>query len=225
MIKELLPPEVAAEDVFGAQPVQPGDLFPEEEAHVARAVDKRRREFCTVRVLARTALARLDGPRVPLMPGERGAPGWPEGFVGSMTHTTGYCAAVVARRTELASVGIDAEPNEPLRESGVLNMISLPVERPRLEALAARRPEVCWPRLLFSAKESVYKAWYPLARRFLDFDEADIVLREDGTFHARLLVEGPELNGRRVDGFSGRWMSRGGILVSAIAVPHRPVSA
>lgn len=224
MIKELLPPEVATEECFG-DPATPPELFPEEEAHIARAVDKRRREFATVRGLARAALTRLGGPRVPLLPGERGMPGWPDGFVGSMTHTEGYRAAVVARQADLASVGVDAEPNEELPQAGILDVISLPQERPRLTALAARRPAVCWPRLLFSAKESVYKAWFPLTRRWLDFEEADITLRDDGpdggTFHARLLVPGPEVDGTRLDGFTGRWLCRSGMLVTAIAVPHQ----
>ncbi|MGP3968430.1 4'-phosphopantetheinyl transferase family protein [Streptomyces sp. 6N223] len=218
MIKELLPPEVAAEDCFG-DPETPPELFPEEERHVARAVDKRRREFGTVRGLARTALARLGGPRAPLLPGERGAPGWPEGFTGSMTHCDGYRAAAVARREELAVVGIDAEPNEPLPDRGILDAVSLPAERPALRELAASRPEVSWERLLFSAKESVYKAWFPLTRKWLDFEEAEIAFDLAGGFTARLLVPGPEVDGVRIEGFTGRWLARGGILATAIAVP------
>jgi 4'-phosphopantetheinyl transferase EntD len=218
VIKELLPPEAAAEESFG-DPATPPELFPEEERHVARAVDKRRREFGTVRALARTALARLGGPRVPLTPGERGAPVWPEGFTGSMTHCDGYRAAAVARTEELAVVGIDAEPNEPLPDRGILDMISLPAERPALRELAVLRPEVSWERLLFSAKESVYKAWFPLTRRWLDFEEAEIEIGDDGTFTARLLVPGPVVDGTRVDAFTGRWLARDGILATAIAVP------
>ncbi|NDZ87966.1 4'-phosphopantetheinyl transferase, partial [Streptomyces sp. SID10115] len=61
-------------------------LFPAEEAVVANAVDKRRKEFTTVRHCARTALARIGVPAAPILPGHRGAPGWPDGVVGSMTH-------------------------------------------------------------------------------------------------------------------------------------------
>lgn len=224
MIKDLLPPEAAAEECFG-DPATPPALFPEEERHVARAVEKRRREFGTVRGLARTALARLGGPHAPLVPGERGAPGWPEGFTGSMTHCDGFRAAVVARTAELAVVGIDAEPNAPLPDRGILDTISLPAERPALRELAARQPEVSWERLLFSAKESVYKAWFPLTRKWLDFEEAEIAFQADGGFTARLLVEGPEVDGARLAGFTGRWVCESGILATAIAVrAHAPAT-
>lgn len=214
----LLPAVVAAAEAYG-DPAEPPELFPEERAHVARAVDKRRREFGTVRALARAALARLGGPAVPLLPGERGAPGWPEGFTGSMTHCSGYRAASVVRTSELASLGIDAEPNQPLPNPDILDAISLPAERPHLKELADRRPEVCWDRLLFSAKESVYKAWFPLTRKWLDFEEAELRFDADaGMFTARLLVPGPVVDGVRLGGFEGRWAAARGLVVTAIAV-------
>lgn len=114
----------------------------------------------------------------PVLPGERGAPRWPAGLVGSMTHCEGYCAAALVRATDLASIGIDAEPHEPLPE-GVLDAVSLPTELTHLRELTADGPgahghRVHWDRLLFSAKESVYKAWFPLTGKWLDFSEADI---------------------------------------------------
>ncbi|MFD5320608.1 4'-phosphopantetheinyl transferase [Streptomyces sp. NPDC127098] len=221
MLGKLLADEpVEVVESFGDPAEQP-ELFPEESAHVANAVDKRRREFATVRHCARTALAALGGPRVPLLPGERGAPGWPAGFVGSLTHCDGYRAAAVARRDAVAGLGIDAEPDEPLRDPGVLDLISLPEERPRLRRLAAVHPEVCWERLLFSAKESVYKVWYPLTGKWLDFEEAalDFDLAA-GTFTARLLVPGPVVDGVRHDSFTGRWLAQDGLLVTAIALPR-----
>jgi 4'-phosphopantetheinyl transferase EntD len=78
---------------------------------------------------------------------------------------------------------------------------------------------VCWDRLLFSAKESVYKAWYPLTGRPLDFDEALIeVDPAAGSFSARLLVPGPVVAGTRLAGFDGAWLAREGLVVTAIAV-------
>lgn len=139
MIAELLPREVSAVEMFG-DPDSTPDLFPE-AAVVARAVPKRRQEFATVRACARTALERIGGPRVPLLPGERGAPGWPPGFIGSMTHCTGYRAAVVAAAGRgLASLGVDAEPHEALRDPGVVEMVTLPGEREHLAKLAASHP-------------------------------------------------------------------------------------
>ncbi|MFG2908740.1 4'-phosphopantetheinyl transferase [Kitasatospora sp. NPDC048286] len=215
MIGDLLPDVVVTEVAYLDPPE--ARLEPEEEAIIARAVDKRRREFTTVRHCARAALTRLGVPYQPLVPGLRGAPSWPDGVVGSLTHCDGFRAAAVARAGTLASVGIDAEPALPLPE-GVQEAIALPVEQQRLAKLAAEHPGVPWDRILFSAKESVYKAWFPLTLLFLDFSEAELDLSPDGTFSARLLVPGPVVDGRRIDGFDGRWAVRNGLLATAIAV-------
>ncbi|CAM3686086.1 4'-phosphopantetheinyl transferase superfamily protein [Nocardiopsis rhodophaea] len=217
MIGELLPSGAVGVEAFDDR--VDARLFPEEEALLTRAVDKRRREFTTVRACARDALAALGFPPAPLLPGERGAPGWPQGAVGSMTHCAGYRAAAVARAADVETIGIDAEPHDALPD-GVLEAIALPEERVRLKNLAAGDPGVFWDRLLFSAKESVYKAWFPLARMWLGFEEADIAIAPEGrTFSARLLVEGPVVDGRRLGGFEGRWMIDNGVVVTGIAVP------
>jgi 4'-phosphopantetheinyl transferase EntD len=82
---------------------------------------------------------------------------------------------------------------------------------------------VSWDRLLFSAKESVYKAWFPLAGRWLGFEEAVITIDPAaGVFTARLLVPGPVTGGRPLTGFSGRWTAGHGLVLTAIAVPAGP---
>lgn len=214
MIEELLPSQVAAVEAFADPP--DAFLFPQEAAAVARAVERRRREFTTVRHCARAAMDRLGLPPVPIIPGQRGAPGWPDGVVGSMTHCQGYRAAAVAHARDMATVGIDAEPHEPL-PGDVGGLIMLPAEREQISALAAAEPDVCWDRLLFSAKESVYKAWYPLTARWLDFHEARVDLRPDNRFTAYLLVPGPVVSGRQWDRFHGRYLARDGIVVTVIA--------
>ena len=82
-------------------------LYPEEEHFIARAVNKRVREFTTVRACARLALERLDLRRPVQVPGPRGEPTWPTGIVGAMTHCQGYRAATVARASDFHSLGID----------------------------------------------------------------------------------------------------------------------
>ncbi|QEU96406.1 4'-phosphopantetheinyl transferase family protein [Streptomyces kanamyceticus] len=201
--------------------VDPADavLFPEEAAVVANAVAKRRDEFTTVRHCARTALARIGVPPAPILPGQRGAPRWPDGVVGSMTHCAGYRAAVVARAAEVASLGIDAEPAEPLRDPDVLKLVADDTERAALKALGVSHPGTPWDRLLFSAKESVYKTWFPLTGRWLGFEEARVELVPDGTFRARLLVAGPVVEGVELKVFSGQWAVRDGIAATAIVLP------
>ncbi len=216
MIEKILPSWVASAEAFCDPPE--ATLFPEEEAAVARAVDKRRREFTTARHCARQALGRLGLPPVPILPGERGAPGWPSGVTGAITHCAGYRAAAVSLRA--LTVGIDAEPHEPLPD-GVLSAVSLDRERAELRRLGGG---VHWDRLLFSAKESVYKAWFPLALRWLDFEEAHVTFDPSGTFTARLLVPGPQVGGGRLTGFTGRWLVSDGLLVTAIALPAGPAA-
>lgn len=199
MIEELLPPTVVTVEAYGHEGVD-APLYPEEAALMTRAVAKRRREFAAVRSCARRAMEKLGVPPQPILPGERGAPGWPAGLAGSMTHCDDYRAAALVRATDLASVGIDAEVHGPLPE-GVLPAVSLPAEAERLRRLAAQSPDVHWDRLLFSAKESVYKAWFPLARRPLDFEHADITLDpRTMTFRAELLLSGPVPARRRSPG-------------------------
>lgn len=219
MIERILPASVVAVEVYDDPPE--AVLLPEEEPVVAKAVDKRRREFTTVRHCARQALARLGRPATPILPGDKGAPVWPEGIVGSMTHCAGYRAAVLALDTDLRSVGIDAEPHVPLPD-GVLEAVSLPEERVHIEALASSG-DVHWDKLLFAAKESVYKAWFPLARKWLGFSDARIVFDRDGGFTAELLVAGPIVHGTEITGFTGRWTVANGLAVTAIAVTAKPV--
>jgi len=217
VIELILPAEAAAEEAFSDPPGV--TLFPEEEAVIARAVDKRRREFTTARACARAALARLGFPPVPIVPGLRGAPQWPAGVVGSLTHCAGYRACAVARDQDLRTIGLDAEPHGKL-PGGVLAAVASPGERERLTALAAAQPGTHWDRVLFSAKESVYKAWFPLARRWLGFEDVSVTIDPaTGTFTARLLVEGPRLDAVILTGFTGRWLVAGGLIITAITVP------
>lgn len=98
-ILSLLPHGAAGAEAFADGWV--ADMLPSEEALVARAVDKRRREFATGRDCARRALSQLGWDEVPILAGPKREPLWPAGIVGSITHCPGYCAAIVARSTSL----------------------------------------------------------------------------------------------------------------------------
>ncbi|MFL5884840.1 MAG: 4'-phosphopantetheinyl transferase, partial [Thermoleophilaceae bacterium] len=106
LIERVVPGNVVALETD--QELLETELFPEEEALVARAVAKRRNEFVTGRALARRALSTLGVAPVAIGRGARGQPLWPGGIVGSITHCRGYRACAVARFDEIASVGIDA---------------------------------------------------------------------------------------------------------------------
>jgi len=217
VLERVLPAGVAVatrrDDLLEASP------FEREAEIVAGAVAKRRREFTTARACAREALGQLGVPAQEILSGPRGEPLWPQGVVGSITHCDGYRGSAVGRRSDFAAIGVDAEVDAAL-PSGLLGDIALPEERRALAALTREDPAPSWDRLLFSIKESVYKAWFPLAGRWLGFEDALVEIdRENGSFTARLLVQGPALNGREVSGFSGTWLVAGGVVLSAIAVP------
>ncbi|WP_170318773.1 4'-phosphopantetheinyl transferase superfamily protein [Allorhizocola rhizosphaerae] len=212
----LLPPTATVVEAF--DDTVPAPLFAQEEEQVARAVDKRRREFATGRRCAREALAAHGFAPAPLLTGERGQPMWPTGMVGSITHCLGYRAAVVARSCDVAAVGIDAEPHQPLPD-GVLETVALPSELARLRRLADTDPGICWDRVLFSAKESVYKAWYPVARRWLDFAEADVVFAPAQTgFTATVLIDAPRHGEGVLSRFDGRFAVSAGLVLTAVTV-------
>lgn len=217
VIDEILPGQVLAVEADGD--LLDTALYPAEEAAIRNAGDKRRREYTTGRACAHTALTRLGVPQQPILAGAHGEPCWPTGVVGSITHCDGYRACAVAYATEIVAMGIDAEPNERLDEA-VLCDIACAEELALLDELTLSEPATCWDRLLFSAKEAVYKAWFPLTRRWLDFTDAAVTFDvSQHAFYARLLVRGPLADGPGVGIFRGRWLVRDGLVLTAVALP------
>lgn len=207
MIDRILPPDVAfAESFNDIADVEP---YPEELAAVMQAVDGRKREFITVRACARDAMRQLGYTAVPIPRGVHGAPRWPDGLVGSMTHCSGYRAAAVAWSHVISAIGIDAEPHEPL-PAGVAKLIGSGDE---LASMAARLPNLRWSRLLFSAKESLYKAWFPMTGRWLGFRDALIAFDSAGTFTARILITDSSIRQ-----FNGKWVVSDGLVCTSVAV-------
>jgi 4'-phosphopantetheinyl transferase EntD len=203
----VLPAGAVAVDVSGADTgLDP--LLPAEDAALGRVGPARRRDFTAGRHCARRALAALGFPPAPLLPGPDREPRWPDGVAGSIAHCPGYAVAVAGHRRSLRTVGVDAEPHAPL-PTGVLAKVTSPAER---EHLAALPPGRHWDRILFCAKETVYKAWYPLTRRWLGFDDATVAFDPaTATFAATILVPAP------VGGFAGRFAVHGGLVVTTIA--------
>lgn len=232
VIERILPPVVAVAET--REDLIEIELFPEEERATVRAVEKRRREFTTGRACAREALSKLGiAPAPPIARGEKGEPLWPAGVVGSITHCRGYRAATVARAQDLASLGVDAEEHAPLPD-GVLEAVSSARERARLAAAAranvatadasaatasAAGANTHLDRVLFSAKEAIYKAWFPLTRRWLGFEDVDLTIdTANHTFHADLLVSPPQLDGRPLTTLTGRWLVEADIVAAACVV-------
>ena len=220
LLAPLLPRQAAAVEVFS----DIGDvrLFPAEQAVVARASARRRAEFATGRACARAALAGLGMAAVPILPGPRGEPQWPAGIVGSITHCAGYRACAAARLGDVTVIGIDAEPDRALPH-GSLEDVAVPSERGWLTGMTARTPDVSWDRLLFSAKESAYKAWFPLTRVPLRFRDVEVSLCPDEReFTVRVLKPAAVAGGRSVPQLHGNWIASKGLVITAVSNEIRP---
>nr|WP_230417009.1 4'-phosphopantetheinyl transferase superfamily protein [Micromonospora tarapacensis] len=178
----MLPPAVA---VAVAEPDDwIGQLYATEAACLGeRAVQSRRRDFTAGRVCARRAMATLGLPPAAVPAAADRSPVWPAGVVGTITHTRDYCAAAVARSSEIRAVGMDAERHKEL-SPGVRRLICLPEED---EWCARLPPGISWSAVIFSAKETVYKVWHPIVGHWLDFRDALVRVDPDaGTFTARI---------------------------------------
>ncbi len=179
----LFPPSVLAASAR-VDPADEAHLFAEERLLVASAAPKRRREFASARCLAHALLAQLGAAPGPLGREANRAPIWPVGIVGSISHCDERVAVAVAHGRDHAGVGIDIEPDVPI-ESGLWSRICTPTEIARLDG-SDENTRGRTVRLLFSAKEALYKCVHPHAQRFIGFQEAEILLQPEGRFAASL---------------------------------------
>ena len=214
MIEELLPPNVVADDMIGDD--LSACLMPEEAFQMQAAIESRRKEFTTTRACARRALLRLGLPPAPILQGTNREPIWPPGIVGSLTHCPDYRAAAVAKRSDWLSIGIDAEIHDAL-PTDVVDRVLIAQE---ISWLASSSRSSHWDRVIFSAKESIYKAWFPLTQLWLDFEDVAITLNpEDGRFNADLRVVPPPLYGNTLDKLMGRFRICNGFVLTAVTIP------
>jgi 4'-phosphopantetheinyl transferase EntD len=192
--------------------VESGLLKAEQEA-VAGAAKPRIQQFTAGRVCSRIALGRLGvAATIPILRGEDRAPVWPPGFVGSISHTDVWCAAAVARATTVRSIGIDLEPATPLKES-LWRRVCTPKEREWLHGL---HDPGLMGKILFGAKESVYKCQYPITTMFLGFHAVELEIGSDwfrGVFQQQAGEFKPG------DVMSGRYLVEEGLVACACELP------
>jgi 4'-phosphopantetheinyl transferase EntD len=160
--------------LIGHRVISQGDelaLLHEEMASLLFPAIERRRASGAARHVARELMNSMGFSGLPILRSTFGAPIWPAGLVGSMTHDDRIAVAAVGlRRPHLDAVGIDIEPATPL-PSNMLELIATPQERGN--AIAENPLGV---KLLFAIKEAVYKAAYPLDHEFLDFHDIEVDL-------------------------------------------------
>ena len=158
----------------GHRLISPGDehaLLKEEIPALAASVVKVRRASGAARIVARQLLTQLGYANCALPKGPAGAPVWPAGIVGSLAHDSRVAVAAVGMRADVGALGIDVEPAECL-PSELLDLVATPQERLNLG------DDVYRGRLLFVAKEAVYKAVHPLDQTFLEHHDVEVNLSE-----------------------------------------------
>lgn len=161
------------------------ELHPQEQALVERAVAKRRREFSGGRVLARRLLSRLGvEAATPLLATPDRAPAWPEGVVGSISHSHEECVVLVGAQAQCRSVGVDLELKREL-SGGMKDMILVERERRECATWALDDPRAVL--LAFCLKEAFYKFQSPLSGCFLGFQ--DVCIEPEGAADRWRIVE------------------------------------
>lgn len=143
-----------------------GVLWPEEEAYIAGAVSSRQHSFAAGRGAARAALSELGVVATGIPVGEGRAPTWPDQVVGSISHTGEVCAAAVALASTVQAIGIDIERVAAF-PSSIRQQIGTEAELVELRSVI---PDQCTRMaVVFSVKESIFKAVYPHTRHVFEF--------------------------------------------------------
>ena len=158
--------------------------YEQEEAYIAKAVDKRKKEFRTGRYTARRALKALGIPACAIPAGPNREPLWPAGVVGSISHCDTLCIAVVASSERYQSLGVDVEPNRPLPDDVRSMVFSYEEQHPGSEGIPEHLDT-----LTFSAKESVFKCAFPLTGYYFDFNEVSLIIDEENRSFTATLPE------------------------------------
>lgn len=157
--------------LIGHRLISPGDeyalLAGEAETITARTLAARRASGAA-RIVARRLLAELGREACALPKEPSGAPRWPEGIVGSLAHDDRVAVAALGLQRN-AGVGVDVEPAAMLPPD-MLDLVATPRERRGIAA------DPFGGRLLFTAKEAVYKAVQPLDGIFLEFHDIEVDL-------------------------------------------------
>lgn len=184
----------------------------------------RRREFERGRGCAHAALGRLE-PSLATHPVAIGAdrqPVWPVGVRGSITHCQGYAVAAVARRTDYLAVGVDVEPDQPLPDR-VRRRIVTAGEWSGLSDLERALPTgPAWDRLIFCAKEAIFKAWYPVEGTWLDFTDAVVTIDPvQACFEAQIVGPRAAVAREVPDRLTGRIGFDAGFIVAAVVVGRK----
>lgn len=192
-------------------------LLPEERRLLSGLGPRRARELAAGRACARLALERLERTPGPLLAEPGGAPRWPPGVVGALSHTGSYACAAAADSRIAAGLGVDAERLGRLSRRGWRRVLT-GWEEGRLVTLpAARGHELAT--LAFCAKEAAYKAVSSAFGVRIRFRHAAVrALPGKGRFTLLWSRDAPA-EVRRLSGLQGRYRLAGGLVLAGILLP------
>jgi len=189
-------------------------------AALERATAKRRGEFLAGRFCARAAIEALAcAPAEPLERDPDGCPVWPPGLVGSISHTSGFATAAVASSREARGLGVDVEPVMSSEAAAEVAGLVARDDETRRVAQAAGMDAMEALTLVFSAKESLFKALYPPTRRHFDYLDCEIVRLDLLARRFAVRLKAPfdaEFGGSN---FAGRYELIGGEIRTGVLVP------
>lgn len=151
--------------------------------------ERRRRESEAARQLAQALLARRGVPGAEIGRHAEGFPVWPDGWVGSLSHSSGWCAAAQARTPTVRGVGVDIE-NPARMKPAMWAHIATERERRGVEKMSPEEA-ACQVTAVFSAKEVVFKALFPLGGGVPGFLEVEIEWLGQGRFRTQTCANGP----------------------------------
>ncbi|WDE13823.1 4'-phosphopantetheinyl transferase family protein [Thalassomonas haliotis] len=143
-------------------------------ASLSQAVNKRQGEYLAGRYAAILALAELGINTRNIPTGEHRSPVWPEGVLASITHTSTAAFCVAASKQRVNYLGIDHE--NWLKADNVAEIKNSIINEK--EEVLLKQSQMSFEQaftLVFSAKESLFKALYPSVGYYFDFSAAEII--------------------------------------------------
>ena len=216
-LADLFDRRVAAHEILGTASVE--HIDPLEAECVAGAVRKRRDEFAAGRVCAREGLAQCGIQGHPLLKNESRDPAWPPGIAGSITHTDGFCGAVVCTHRTYRGLGIDVECAGRVTKD-LESKICVEEERQWLDREAEDR-RALMATLVFSAKEAFFKCQFALTSQWIDFSMVTITVADPGASSGEFVLrpnQELEVFGSVTPPLVGRFVASDDHMMTGIAI-------
>ena len=154
-------------------------LHPAEENYFSQLSSVSRKEhYRSGRICAGEVLSKLGAQGQPVLrDSQTREPLWPEGISGAITHSGNWAAAAAGKSSDVSGIGIDLEDLERQVDSRISRHVCIPEEQKWLQECGEDLLEKNL-KIIFSAKESIFKAFFPYTRTYLHFHDARILMEQ-----------------------------------------------